>query len=87
MTVVASKYELLEMAGEGGMAKVWRAVMRWAAGFSRQVAVKQILPNLTSNRKFVAMFIEEARVGYSSSTRTSFRFLTSAWTSAEPISW
>ncbi len=63
MTVVASKYELLEMAGEGGMAKVWRAVMRWAAGFSRQVAVKQILPNLTSNRKFVAMFIEEARVG------------------------
>jgi serine/threonine protein kinase len=62
-TVFAGKYQLLDMAGEGGMAKVWRAVMRWAEGFFRQVAVKQILPSLASNEKFVVLFIEEARVG------------------------
>jgi serine/threonine-protein kinase len=58
-----SKYKLLEVAGEGGMAKVWLGVMRWASGFTRPVAVKQILPSLTANKKFVDMFVEEARVG------------------------
>jgi len=61
--VFAGKYQLLDMVGEGGMATVYRAVMRWAEGFFRQVAVKQILPALTENEKFVRMFIEEARVG------------------------
>ena len=62
-SVFAGKYQLLEIAGEGGMATVWRAVMRWAEGFFRQVAVKQILPSLTEHQRFVEMFIEEARVG------------------------
>jgi len=61
--VFAGKYQLLEIVGAGGMATVWRGVMRWAEGFFRQVAVKQILPSLTENTKFVRMFIEEARVG------------------------
>ncbi len=61
--MIGGKYELLELAGEGGMAKVWKAIMHGAAGFSRPVAVKNILPNLVDNKDFVAMFIEEARVG------------------------
>jgi eukaryotic-like serine/threonine-protein kinase len=61
--VVAGKYELVEVAGEGGMATVWRALMRGAAGFARPVALKRILPALASNEEFVAMFVEEARVG------------------------
>lgn len=61
--VIADKYELLERAGAGGMAVVWRAVMRGAAGFTRSVALKRILPQLTANDEFVQMFIEEARVG------------------------
>lgn len=61
--LIAGKYELKEMAGKGGMATVWRALMRGAAGFSRPVALKQILPQLSDNDDFIAMFVEEARVG------------------------
>jgi serine/threonine protein kinase len=62
-TSYAGRYRLLELAGRGGMAKVWRAEMLWAAGFSREVAVKQISPSLTANKTFLAMFLEEARIG------------------------
>jgi eukaryotic-like serine/threonine-protein kinase len=60
---VSDKYELIEVAGEGGMAVVWRARMHGAAGFSRPVAVKKMKPSLTHQRNHVAMFVEEARVG------------------------
>lgn len=60
--LVHGRYELLELAGEGGMAQVFRAVTRGAAGFSRMVALKRIREQLTSSTEFVRMFIEEARV-------------------------
>ena len=41
--VLAGKYELLDVVGKGGMAVVWRAVQRGAAGFTRPVAVKRML--------------------------------------------
>jgi serine/threonine protein kinase len=61
--LIAGRYELVSLAGEGGMATVWRSIMHGAAGFSRPVAVKRILPNLVSNDDFIRMFVEEARVG------------------------
>jgi serine/threonine-protein kinase len=61
--LISGKYELVEKAGEGGMATVWRAIMHGAAGFSRFVAIKSIRPNLLTNREFIEMFVEEARVG------------------------
>ncbi len=61
--LIAGKYELLERAGEGGMAVVWRAVMHGAAGFSRPVALKQMKPELREQDRQVAMFVEEARLG------------------------
>ena len=61
--LIAGKYELLERAGEGGMAVVWRAVMHGAAGFSRPVALKQMKPELRNQDRQVAMFVEEARLG------------------------
>jgi serine/threonine-protein kinase len=60
---IAGKYELLERAGEGGMAVVWQGVMHGAAGFSRPVALKQIKPELRHDARQVAMFVEEARLG------------------------
>ncbi|MCB9597268.1 MAG: serine/threonine protein kinase [Sandaracinaceae bacterium] len=61
-TVLANKYELIEKAGSGGMAVVWRARTLGAAGFSRPVAVKRIIRHLSMDPSFVAMFVEEARV-------------------------
>ena len=61
-TLLAGKYEMLELAGEGGMAKVYRGLTHGAAGFTRPVAIKRVIEPLTKNREFVAMFVEEARV-------------------------
>ena len=58
----ADRYELRELAGRGGMAEVWRAEQRGAAGFARPVGLKRILPHLAVKERFVKMFIEEARV-------------------------
>jgi len=57
------KYELVAVAGEGGMATVYRACVRGAAGFSRTVAVKKIKPEFRAIRNYIDMFVEEARVG------------------------
>lgn len=61
--LVHGRYELLELAGDGGMAQVYRAVTRGAAGFQRPVAIKRVHDHLAGNTEFVRMFIEEARVG------------------------
>jgi len=61
-TVLAGKYQLVEVAGTGGMATVWRALQRGPAGFERNVAVKLIRDTLAHDPSFVAMFVEEARV-------------------------
>jgi serine/threonine-protein kinase len=60
---IARRYELIEIAGEGGMATVWRAIMRGAAGFMRRVAVKKIKPQYQAIQNYINMFVEEARVG------------------------
>jgi serine/threonine-protein kinase len=63
--VVAGRYELVEIAGRGGMADVWRARVKGDAGFSRPIAVKQMHAALAEQPNYVKMFIEEARVGSS----------------------
>lgn len=62
-SVVDGKYELVELAGEGGMATVYRSVARGAAGFARTVAVKKLKRELRAIRNYIDMFVEEARVG------------------------
>jgi serine/threonine-protein kinase len=61
--IVGGRYELLEVAGRGGMADVWRGRVRGDAGFAREVAIKQMHPTLAVQPQYVAMFVEEARVG------------------------
>ena len=60
--LLGGKYEVLELAGEGGMAKVYRGQTPGAAGFTRPVAIKRVLAPLSQNPEFLKMFVEEARV-------------------------
>ncbi len=60
---IDGKYHLVRIAGEGGMATVYRAVIRGAAGFQRTVAVKHIKPEYRALKNYIDMFVEEARVG------------------------
>src|SRR3984885_14361445 len=60
---IGGKYELVSICGEGGMATVYRAGVRGAAGFQRTVAIKHIRPGCRALKNYIDMFIEEARVG------------------------
>jgi serine/threonine protein kinase len=60
--LIDGKYELVDVAGTGGMATVWRATQRGAAGFQRTVALKRIKEDVAMDPKFRDMFVEEARV-------------------------
>src|SRR5688572_8588019 len=44
------------------MAEVFRATIRGAAGFEREVAIKRILPNIAEDSEFIRMFIDEAKI-------------------------
>jgi len=56
------KYLLLEKIASGGMAEVFRAVLRGAAGFEKVVALKRILPVFGEEPDFVTLFQDEARI-------------------------
>src|SRR6476659_6824496 len=56
--VVAGRYELLELLGEGGAARVFRAHDRV---LDRIVAVKVLRPEYGTDSDFVARFQQEAR--------------------------
>lgn len=60
--IIAGRYELIDVAGTGGMAAVWRGVFRHE-GKQTPVAVKRILVNIAKDPTVVALFQEEARVG------------------------
>jgi serine/threonine-protein kinase len=61
--VIVGKYELVSPAGEGGMAVVWKALVRGAGSFQKPVAIKRIQASKNSDPSFIKMFEEEARVG------------------------
>jgi serine/threonine protein kinase len=56
------KYELLERVGDGGMAEVFRARLPGVLGFEKIVVIKKILPHLAKKRRFVDMFVAEAKL-------------------------
>ena len=57
------RYRITDKIDAGGMAEVYRGIAESAVGgIKKSVAIKRILPNLTKNKKFVSMFLDEARV-------------------------
>jgi serine/threonine protein kinase len=56
------KYVLLKRLAVGGMAEVYLANLLGAAGFSKLVVIKLVLPNYASDAKFVDMFLDEGRL-------------------------
>jgi serine/threonine-protein kinase len=62
---VQPKYTVLERLGGGGQAEVFRGIMESIQGYKKAVAIKRVLPHLTANPQFVAMFLDEARLSLS----------------------
>ncbi|MBU8899241.1 serine/threonine protein kinase [Corallococcus sp. M34] len=56
------KYTLLDRIATGGMAEIFRARMTAAAGVTKPVVIKKILPDYAGNTAFVSMFINEAHI-------------------------
>lgn len=56
------KYELIERIATGGMAEVYRACMVGQAGFTKQVVIKRLHPDLNADESLVTMLIDEARL-------------------------
>jgi serine/threonine-protein kinase len=57
------RYRVTEKIDAGGMAEVYRGIAESAVGgLKKSIAIKKILPSLTKNKKFVSMFLDEARV-------------------------
>ena len=55
-------YRCEEEIGRGGMAVVYKATRHGPNGFEKTVVIKAMLPALTAQREFVAMFSSEARL-------------------------
>lgn len=55
-------YEIVSHVKSGGMAALYLARRRGAAGFQRPVAIKVVHPHLARDAKFVRMFLDEARL-------------------------
>ena len=59
---MGDRYTITERLDHGGMAEVFLGVAESLQGFKKNVAIKRILPSLTRNQKFVAMFLDEAKL-------------------------
>jgi eukaryotic-like serine/threonine-protein kinase len=62
MSEAAQRYRVLEKLESGGMAEVFRAESQGLQGFRKQVAIKRVLPHLSEKKKFISMFLDEARL-------------------------
>ncbi|MCU0694546.1 MAG: serine/threonine protein kinase, partial [Polyangiaceae bacterium] len=56
------RYRLLEPLGRGGMAEVFKAKSFGVEGFEKVLVVKRILPELAKDRRFVRLFVQEAKL-------------------------
>src|SRR6187397_3001495 len=62
MAEPAQRYRVIEKLESGGMAEVFRAESEGLQGFKKQVAIKRVLPHLSEKKRFISMFLDEARL-------------------------
>jgi serine/threonine protein kinase len=62
MSEPQQRYRVIEKLESGGMAEVFRAESEGLQGFKKQVAIKRVLPHLSEKKKFISMFLDEARL-------------------------
>lgn len=56
------EFKIVKIIAEGGMGSVYKAVQKGVEGFEKTVAIKTLLENLSSDQKFIDMFIDEAKL-------------------------
>ena len=56
------RFQIIGRLATGGMAEVYLALSGELPGFRTLIVVKRILPHLASNRQFIRMFLDEARL-------------------------
>ena len=56
------RYKVLKKIDAGGMAEIFLARAHSIGGIEKEVAIKRVLPSLTKNKRFVNMFLDEARL-------------------------
>ncbi len=56
------RYKVAEKVDAGGMAEIFRGYAFSLDGIQKQVAIKRVRPHLATNKKFIKMFIDEARL-------------------------
>lgn len=59
---VQQRYQIVERLDAGGMAEVFKGKVTSLQGFEKLVAIKRILPDLTKDKRFVRMFLDEAKL-------------------------
>jgi serine/threonine-protein kinase len=62
MADAQQRYRVIEKLESGGMAEVFRAESEGLQGFRKQVAIKRVLPHLSEKKRFISMFLDEARL-------------------------
>ena len=60
--LLGDRYVLGRTIGVGGMAEVFLAESAGIEGFKKHVAIKRVLPQLSEKKRFIAMFLDEARL-------------------------
>jgi len=61
-SAAASRYQLGDKLGAGGMAEVFAGTMVGVEGFARRVAIKRVLSGLSQVPAFATMFVAEAQI-------------------------
>ncbi|MBM4375680.1 MAG: serine/threonine protein kinase [Deltaproteobacteria bacterium] len=56
------RYRVVQRLAAGGMAEVFLAESAGLEGFKKKVAIKRVLPHLSEKKRFISMFLDEARL-------------------------